>query len=117
MVTKIESPAVDDRHDSPHSALSEFAQGVGGVAPSDAIVAMAERIVHAAIEHTMESEISVDVDGALSFVLRLNAGRLVLAELDPDGAIDASRYDDDHGTNVKRLRRATEEDLIKLFRS
>ena len=117
MVTKFESPAVVGRHDSPHPAVNEFAQGVDGVAPSDAVVAMAELIVHAAIEHTVDSEVSVDVDGALSFVLRLSAGRLVLAELDPDGAIDASRYDDDHGTNVKRLRQATEEDLIKLFRS
>ena len=83
--------------------------------PTAPVVDMATRIVTAAIERTADSEISVDVDGALSFVLRLNDGRLVLAELNPDGVIDASRYDDEQGTNVKRFPRATAEEFIKIF--
>ena len=86
-----------------HPAVQEFAAGVDGVRPGDAVVAMATGIVQAVLERTADAEISVDVDGALSFVLRLTDGRLVLAELNPDGAIDASKYDDDQGTNVKRL--------------
>ena len=100
-----------------HPVVREFALGVDGRQPTASAVDMATRIVTAAVERTADSEISVDVDGALSFVLRLNDGRLVLAELNPDGSIDASRYDDDRGTNVKRLPRATAEDLINLFQS
>ena len=98
-----------------HPAVQEFALGVDDVQPSDRVVAIASRIVQEVLERTADSEISVDVDGALSFVLRLNDGRLVLAELNPDGVIDASRYDDEQGTNVKRFPRSTAEDLIKLF--
>lgn len=98
-----------------HPAVQEFAQGNDEVQPTAQVVDSATRIVTAAIERTADSEISVDVDGALSFVLRLNDGRLVLAELNPDGVIDASRYDDEQGTNVKRFHRSTAEDLIKLF--
>ena len=98
-----------------HPVVQEFAQGTNGVQPTAPVVDMATRIVTAAIERTADSEISVDVDGALSFVLRLNDGRLVLAELNPNGVIDASRYDDEQGTNVKRFPRSTAEDLIKIF--
>ena len=98
-----------------HPVVQEFAAGVDGVKPSDEVVEIATRLVRAALDQTADSEISVDVDGALSFVLRLNDGRLVLAELNPDGVIDASRYDDERGTNVKRFPRSTAEDLVKLF--
>lgn len=98
-----------------YPAVQEFAAGVDGVKPSAEVVEIATRLVQAALDHTADSEISVDVDGALSFVLQLNDGRLVLAELNPDGAIDASQYDDEQGTNVKRFPRATAEDLMKLF--
>ena len=115
MVVKFESPPIADPRQPLHPVVNEFAQGVDDERPSAAVVAVASRIVEAVLERTADSEISVDVDGALSFVLRLTDGRLVLAELAPDGPIDASRYDDDFGTNVKRLRRATAEDLINLL--
>ncbi len=98
-----------------HPVVREFAQGVDGAQPSAPVIEMATRMVAAAIERTADYEFSVDVDGALSFVLRLNDGRLVLAELDPDGAIDASKYDDEHGTNVERFPRATMEQFIEAF--
>lgn len=100
---------------TPYPAVQEFAAGIDGVKPSVEVVEIAARLVEAALDQTADSEISVDVDGALSFVLRLNDGRLVLAELNPDGVIDASRYDDEQGANVKRFPRATAEDLLKLF--
>ena len=115
----VEPPAIvkpaDEPETVPHPIAQEFALGVDGVRPTAGVVDMAVRIVQAAVERTADAEFSVDVDGALSFVLRLTDGRLILAELDPDGSLDASRYDDDHGKNVKRLRQATAEDLIRLF--
>ena len=117
MVAKFEPPAVVGENDSLHPVVSEFAMGVDGAKPNDAAVALAARIVQVVLDHAVDSEISVDVDGALSFVLRLKDGRLVLAELDTDGSIDASRYDDDHGANVKRFPQATAADLIALFQS
>ncbi len=98
-----------------YPAVQEFAAGVDGAKPSAEVVEIATRLVQAALDYTADSEISVDVDGALSFVLRLNDGRLVLAELDPDGAIDASKYDDEQGTNVERFPRATAEEFIKIL--
>ena len=63
----------------------------------------------------MEPEITVDVDGALSFDLRLTSGLLILAELDLFGELDASVYDDREGILVRRLPQTTESELIGLF--
>ena len=54
--------------------------------------------------------------------LRLADGQLVMANIFPDGTIDASVYDDSHGAPVKmvkRMRRMTtsEGDLITLLRA
>ena len=95
-------------------SLNDFAAGLEGMRPTDAVVGMARRIARAAVDKTEEPEITVDVDGALSFDIRLINGWLVLAELDLHGSIDASIYDR-FGTHVKRLLRATAEDLISIF--
>lgn len=105
-----------------HPVVSEFAAGVdGAAAPGTGVVAMAERVVRAALEHTVGPHITVDEDdGSLDFHLRLADGLLVMANLFPDGTVDASVYDDSQGIPVKRVRRirrattATEE-LIRLF--
>ena len=60
-------------------------------------------------------KITLDVDGALSFDLRLSKGWLVLAELDPDGTLDASIYDDRQGILIKRLPHTTDSELIAWF--
>ena len=102
--------------------IQEFANGVDGVRPSVEVVSAAARIAQAALEHTVSPEITVDdEDGDIEFDLRLTNGLLVMANLFPDGTIDASVYDDSQGTpvkTVKRMRRATtsEQDLIHLFR-
>ena len=98
-----------------HSAVTEFAAGLDGALPQGNVVEMAGRIVQAALERTMDPEITVDVDGALSFDLRLVNGWLLLAELSLDGTLDASVYDDQAGERVKRLPRATEAELFSLF--
>ena len=73
-----------------HSAIRVFSIGHEGKRPSVSVVSMADRIAKAAVDKTVEPEITVDADGALSFDLRLTSGRLVLAELDLDGAFAAS---------------------------
>ena len=102
--------------------VREFAEGVDGVRPGREVVAMAGRVVQAAVEYTVGPEIVVDEDdGSLDFHLRLTDGLLVMANLFPNGTIDASVYDDSRGVpvkTVKRMRRATTsaEELINLFR-
>ena len=96
-----------------HPVVREFAAGVDGVAaPHAGVVAMAERLVRAAAARTADAEFSVDVDGALSLVLRLADERLMLAELAVDGRLAFSRYDDDFGSNEEYLPDATEADFI-----
>ena len=106
-----------------HPMVHEFAQGIEGVRPVASVVSMATRIVQTAHDFTVGSHITVDDEnGDLDFHLRLTDGLLVMANLFPDGTIDASVYDDSQGVpvkTVKRMRRATtsEEDLISLFRA
>lgn len=98
--------------------VQEFAAGLDGIIPSPETVAMAGRLARAAIANTVEPELAVDVDGALSFDLRLNNGLLLLAELDLDGYFDASVYDDQNGpaVRVQRLPKATETQFLVLLR-
>ena len=98
-----------------HPAVQAYAQGFGDMQPTRAAIVIASRIVLAALERTVEPEITVDVDGALSFDLRLRNGLLVLAELDVWGELDASVYDDRQGVLVQRLPQTTESDLTSWF--
>ncbi len=98
-----------------HPAVQAFAEGVGDARPEPAVVVIAQRIVAAAISKTTEPEISVDVDGALSFDLRLANGLLLMAELGVDGTLDAGIIDDKQGSIVERLRNTTAEELIRCF--
>jgi hypothetical protein len=104
------------------SLIQEFALGVGGTRPDNEVVAMAARIVHAVHKFAIGPHVMVDGEGGdLDFHLRLANGLLVMANVFPDGAIDASVYDDSRGPPVKvvkRMRRNTtsERDLISLFR-
>lgn len=97
-----------------HHTLEAFAEGLSGERTKNLVSEMAARITKAALDKTVEPEITVDVDGALSFDLRLADGRLVLAELELSGALDASVYDQ-QGSLVRRLRQATEPELTGLF--
>ena len=115
------SSPTDDPEAGLNPSVQEFAAGMDGVQPSDAVVEMATRIVQVALDHTVGPEITVDDEDGIDFNLRLADGSLVMANLFPDGTIDASVYDDSQGVpvkTVKRMRRgtATEQDLIHLFR-
>ncbi len=98
-----------------HPAVQAFAEGVEGVTPTPLVVKVADTIARAAIEKTVEPEISVDIDGALSFDLRLANGLLLMAELEVQGGLDASIYDDKQGVLIKRLRNTTDTELILHF--
>ena len=96
------------------TALDEFAAGVDGKRPEPWVVEIASRIAGAALAKTREPEISVDVDGALSFDLRLANEYLLLAELEIDGSIDASVYDLQDKL-VQRMPKATPDAIISWF--
>lgn len=93
------------------AALDEFAMGLEGKRPEPWVVEMAARIANAALAKTREPEISVDVDGALSFDLGLPGGRLLLAEMEIDGSINAGVYDPPLEP-VELMPDATETDVI-----
>ena len=86
-----------------HPSILLFSRGFEGVVPESGIVDTAHRITAAALRKTVEPEITVDVDGALSFDLRLSNGLLILAELDLYGNLDASVYDDKKGELISRM--------------
>lgn len=98
-----------------HPAVRAFAEGIDGACPAPSVIDAAARIAVASLQETVEPEITVDVDGALSFDLRLANGFLLLAELDTDGGIDASIYDDHQGALIERLPHTTASELIKRF--
>ena len=81
------------------TALDEFAAGLDGKRPEPLVVEMAARIANAALDKTREPEISVDVDGALSFDLELPDGRLLLAEL-AIAAMDALQHQSAQATRT-----------------
>lgn len=96
--------------------IAEFAAGVPGYPPPPAwVVELGAELARAAEEHTVEPEISVDLDGELSFDLRLRNGFLVIAELSIGGALNARVYDADD-VLVQRLPDAAPADLITRLR-
>ena len=95
------------------SALREFANGIDGVLPNDDALAAARRLAEAAAA-TVSPEITVDVDGALSFDLRLQDGSLLLAEFSAAGALDASVYDSENNP-LRRIPEATVEEFCRLL--
>ena len=102
-----------------HPTVRQFAEGIEDAVPSDEVIGMALRITEAAIRQTLEPEISVDEDGALSLDLRLANGLRMLAELPIEGALDVGIYDDreagQRAREVEYLPDATADDLIALL--
>ena len=96
--------------------VREFAAGVDGVLPDINIVTEAGRLVKAATKWATIPDIAVDIDGALSFDLRLRNGLLLMAELTVDGILDASVYDDVARKRIHRLPRTTEAQFIDLLK-
>ena len=95
--------------------LDAFAGGIEGRLVGLEAVELAANIANAALSYTVQPEITLDVDGALSFDLRTSAGHLILAELSLEGALDASIYDQQDKL-VRRMPSATGAELIAWFR-
>ena len=88
MVTKFDSASLVDQGSPLHPAVIEFARGTDNATPSAEVIETAQHITEAALADTVEPEISVDEDGALSLDLRLSSGLRMLAELPIDGSLD-----------------------------
>ena len=114
MVNLIHEPTVPPkRREFP--IVKEFSDGLDNARPSSEVIGMASRITEAARAKTIQPEISVDIDGALSFDLRLASGLLLIAELDADGTLEALLIDDKRDVIVKRLPNTDDATLIALF--
>ena len=93
--------AVEDAAISPglppvlEAELAEFSAGIGGLCPTAEAVRIARELSEAAVRYVTHPEITVDIDGELSFDLRLRDGRLVFAELGLDARIDVGVYGPD----------------------
>ena len=125
MAARLESPtaavsaAATDADAAPHPAVAEFALGLAGLQPSPGVIAVAARIAQAALARTVDPELSIDVDGALSLDLRLDNGLLILAELAIDGTLDATLFDDSAKPNariVRHLPQASPEEMLNWLR-
>ena len=98
------SSALDADHIVPSSSLpsvvkaqlAEFSAGSDGVRPTYTTVRIATALCEAAALHVENPEITVDIDGELSFDLRLKDGRLAFAELGLDGRLDVGVYGADN---------------------
>ena len=94
--------------------ITEFARGIDGERPEEEVVRIATKIARVAADRTEDPEITVDVDGALSFDLRLRDGHLVLAEIDMFGQIDFSVYNSANELEQHHPK-ATCDDLIAVI--
>lgn len=83
--------------DEDNALVAEFARGVSGFPPpAEGAVGIARSLVRIAASQIEEPEISVDIDGELSFDLRREDGHLVFAELSVDGRLDVGVYDENN---------------------
>ena len=111
VATAEETIAADRNFPELSDVVAEFTMGLrGDVKPSSDVVAMAYRITKAATS-TESPEVTLDVDGALAFDLRLHSGNRLLAELAPSGWLDGGVYSHD-GERVRRVvELQSEEDI------
>ncbi len=94
--------------------VREFSLGLDGDRPDNHIFDLADRLVQEAREQTDEPEITIDVDGALSFDLRLTSGLLMFAELAIGGTLEVNILDDSGRETrvVRHLSAATESEFV-----
>ena len=98
----------------PDNPIREFQRGIGGDAPSIEVVNAANNLNCLANLRTVQPEISVDGDGALSLDLRLRDGALVMAEMEMDGTVNAGVYDGNN-EEIRRISSGRASDLAQLI--
>ena len=76
--------------------LVEFSAGLDGMCPTEEAIQAARMLSKAALRHVADPDITVDIDGELSFDLRLDDGRLIFAELGLNGRLDVGVYGSDN---------------------
>ena len=69
--------------------LAEFSHGT-----NPKVVGLANKLVEGVTDHTSDPEVTLDVDGALAFDLRLTNGDLMFGELNADGSLSVTVLDD-----------------------
>ena len=83
--------------------------------PKEHVKQLARELCNIAVEHVKHPEINVDIEGDLSFDLRLNDGRLVFIELGRNGQLDMSIHQDDRGYKDKGLKHINNK-MLKRYR-
>lgn len=93
-------------------ALTEFSRDKHSY-----LIQLARYLVEEAKSHTSNPEITVDLDGALSFDLRLQDGNLLFGELNSSGTFSVTVLDDrDEKTSVKEhYSDATVSQFVELL--
>lgn len=97
--------------------LDQFTQGLEAEQPpTNEVVDMATRILHVAVKNAPVPDVIVDTAGALSFDMRLNDRRLIMAELEADGSINVGEYDSQDEL-IKFRPLATEAEFIFILKA
>lgn len=97
--------------------LDQFTQGLAPAKPpTKEVVDMATRILHVVLENAPVPDVTIDTAGALSFDMRLNDRRLIMAELEADGSINVGEYDSQDEL-IKFLPLATESEFISILKT
>ena len=79
-------------------ALEQFAKGKNDRQPELQAIATAKRLAKASLSRTRNAEIVTDHEGDLAFDLRNETGKLILAELTPEGRLHTGLYGADNAT-------------------
>ena len=107
-----EIPKTERFSDEIDEALAQFADGANPV-----VGRLARKLVEAVRDRTSEPEVTVDdVDGALAFDLRLRSGDLMFGELQADGSLSVTVFDDrSEPASVKKHLSLTNESRFLEF--
>ncbi len=95
--------------------INGFAVGIRERKPESVVVESAERIARVAVEYAVEPDITMDIDGELSFYMRLKSGHLIMAEMSISGSIDVSIFDENDQL-LKRIPYANEREFVEVLR-
>ena len=98
--------------------ITRFGSGLAGRRPDPRTTQAANQLAQAAVELTLEHEAYLDdADGTLGFMLRLNNGLLLLAELSADGVLSGGTYHDREGggRQVEFIGNASVNQMLELL--
>ena len=111
-IDQIEQELVTGR--AKHPLVIDFERGVQNEPmPSPNSVSMAQWLVESAESNAKETEISVDVDGGMSFTIVANDGTLISGEYTAKGELYAWHYESDWST--QRAEIIGERDISNLI--